>query len=106
MLWSGVPILTLPGDNFAQRVASGMVKAAGLPWMVARNLDDYRALALALMKRPKKLAAITATLREGREAAPLFDTALLTNDYQRALLMSWDVNEVHGAPFHIVVAGG
>ena len=28
--------------QISQRVASGMVKAAGIPWMVARNLEDYR----------------------------------------------------------------
>jgi hypothetical protein len=30
--------------QISQRVASGMVKAAGIPWMVARNLEDYRSI--------------------------------------------------------------
>mmetsp|Transcript_21485 Transcript_21485/g.49841 ORF Transcript_21485/g.49841 Transcript_21485/m.49841 type:complete len:188 (+) Transcript_21485:143-706(+) len=106
VLWSGVPILTLPGEGFAQRVASGLVVSAGMGHMVARNLDDYYEMALSLAQHPKMLKAIATRLREGRDRLPLFDTRLLTSDLDRGLHMSWEVQEVYGtgSKYHLVVS--
>lgn len=52
VLWAGVPIVTLPGDNFAARVASGLVDSTkSLPSvMIARNVDEYADLVVQLCK--------------------------------------------------------
>ena len=45
-LWAGVPVLTCPGELFAQRVAASVCGAAGLPDLMVDNLDDYIATAI------------------------------------------------------------
>mmetsp|Transcript_34478 Transcript_34478/g.53827 ORF Transcript_34478/g.53827 Transcript_34478/m.53827 type:complete len:127 (+) Transcript_34478:531-911(+) len=104
VLWSGIPVLTLPGENFAQRVASGLVQSAGLTRLIARNFKDYQKMAVALAKNASKRRKLKEKLIEERETLPLFDTQRLTSEFERALLMSWDIHEQYGAPFHIVVA--
>lgn len=42
-------------QGFAQRVASGLIKSAGMGHMAARNLEEYHDMALALLKRPNVL---------------------------------------------------
>jgi len=106
VLWSGVPILTLPGEGFAQRVASGLVASAGMGYMAARTMEDYYDLALALSRNPKTLKAIASRLREDRDKLPLFDTRLLTSELDRGLHMSWEVQEVYGtgSRYHLIVS--
>jgi len=103
VLWSGVPILTLPGESFVQRVAAGMVKSAGMQWMIARDLLDYEQLAVALVKNKARARGIKMRLEEERDVVPLFDTQLLTEEFERGLLMTWDIHEAVGAAYHIVV---
>ena len=106
VLWSGVPILTLPGENFAQRVASGMLRSARLEdVLIAPTLEEYEALAVALATREGVRGKMRAQLRSQRENLPLFDIQRLTSEYERGLLMSWDVHDAYGAPFNIVVSG-
>lgn len=72
-LWSGLPVLTLAGKCYHSRVAASLLHAVGLPELVTHSLPEYEALALELARDPARLAALTARLREGRDASHLFD---------------------------------
>jgi predicted O-linked N-acetylglucosamine transferase (SPINDLY family) len=72
-LWAGVPIVTVLGPSFANRVAASLVSAIGAPELIAASLEDYEMLALALARDPARLAALRAKLAANRLAAPLFD---------------------------------
>jgi predicted O-linked N-acetylglucosamine transferase (SPINDLY family) len=81
-LWAGVPVVTLPGKQFAARVGASLVAAAGLPDCIAATRDDYRDIALALARDPWAHASLKArvALRQG----PLFDTGKFTRNLEIA----------------------
>jgi predicted O-linked N-acetylglucosamine transferase (SPINDLY family) len=81
-LWAGLPVLTCAGETFAGRVAGSIVRAAGLPELVASSPRDYEALALKLAYEPARLADIRSRLGAGRENLPLFDMAKRTRDLE------------------------
>jgi predicted O-linked N-acetylglucosamine transferase (SPINDLY family) len=83
-LWAGLPIITCEGKAFAGRVASSLLRAIGLPELVTTNLDDFRALAVALATDRDRLAAIKAKLAANRDTMPLFDTARTTRHLEAA----------------------
>jgi tetratricopeptide (TPR) repeat protein len=80
-LWAGVPMLTLSSDSFAGRVGASLLRAVGLPELVATTLADYERTAIELSADRPRLAALRARLAENRLTMPLFRTA----DYARQL---------------------
>ena len=112
-LWAGVPVVTLRGPHFASRMGASILAAAGLPELVADDLDAYVALATRLARDRGggggELAAIRARLRAGRAASgaatPLFDTVRFARDLERAYLRMWETFAAGGAPRPIAVAG-
>ncbi len=77
-LWAGLPVLTLPGEGFAARVAASLLKAIGLPELIAADPARYEDLAVALATDPDRLAALAARLAVNRHTAPLFDMRAYT----------------------------
>ncbi|MEJ0036265.1 MAG: tetratricopeptide repeat protein [Gammaproteobacteria bacterium] len=75
-LWMGLPLLTIEGSSFASRVAGSILTAAGLPQLVAADLDAYESMALRLARDPQALADLKRHLAETRLAQPLFDMDL------------------------------
>ncbi len=59
-LWAGVPLLTLAGQTFASRVAGSLLRAIGLPELIAASLEDYEAMALRLANDRQCLADLRA----------------------------------------------
>ena len=84
-LWAGVPVLTVPGQTFASRVAASLVAACGLGDLVCRNEDDYVELATALANEPETLQGLKAHLDVNRRSLPLFDAELLARDMDALL---------------------
>ena len=72
-LGAGLPLLTCRGAGFPGRVAASLLTAVGLPELIAENLADYEALALALARDPARLAECRERLRQTLATAPLFD---------------------------------
>jgi protein O-GlcNAc transferase len=72
-LWAGLPVLTCPGHAFAGRVGASLLRAVGLPELIATSLDDYEALALALAHDPARLDSIRRRLAHNRQTCRLFD---------------------------------
>ena len=72
-LWVGVPLVTVLGPSFANRVAASLVTGMGAPELIAASLEAYEALALALARDPARLAALKQKLAANRRTAPLFD---------------------------------
>ena len=72
-LWAGLPVLTCAGATFAGRVAGSIIRAAGLPELVTQSPAEYEALAMALAREPRRLAALRGRLDAGRRSLPLFD---------------------------------
>ena len=82
-LWAGLPLVTLAGKGFASRVAASLLRACGLPELVADSLERYEHLAHALAASPQELAQFRAKLAAAREVAPLFRTEDFVRQLER-----------------------
>jgi predicted O-linked N-acetylglucosamine transferase (SPINDLY family) len=88
-LWVGLPLITCLGDAFAGRVAASLLRAAGLPELIADNLNDYESLALKLAQEPQLLRAIRSKLEATRMVCPLFDTDRFRRHLESAYVTIW-----------------
>ena len=84
-LWTGLPVLTCPGESFASRVAASILRAAGLPELVTGSAEHFVARAIELAQGPEALHAIRRRLATLRATAPLFDTERWTRGFEAAL---------------------
>lgn len=57
-LVSGVPVVTLKGKHFTSRVSESVLNTFGLNILVAKNLDEYKKIAIDLAHSEKDLKAI------------------------------------------------
>jgi predicted O-linked N-acetylglucosamine transferase (SPINDLY family) len=107
-LWAGVPIVTVLGPSFANRVAASLVTAMGAPELIAASLEEYEALALALARDPARLAALKAKLAANRHSAPLFDAPRFCRHIERGYEMMLEIARAGEAPrpFDIPVLEG
>jgi protein O-GlcNAc transferase len=102
-LWAGVPVITVLGNTFVGRGAASALSTIGLPELVARNLRDYEALALALARDPVRLKEIREKLLHNRARTPLFDTDRFRRHIETAYLTMWQHSRTGAAPSSFVV---
>lgn len=86
----GVPVITCQGQSFASRVAASLLRAIGMPELIARSLEEYEALALKLARDPALLATTKEKLARNRLTMPLFDTERFTRHLEAAY---WTMHE-------------
>jgi predicted O-linked N-acetylglucosamine transferase (SPINDLY family) len=102
-LWSGLPVLTLAGRSFAGRVAASLLRAVGLPELVADSAAAYEAMAIRLAHDPATLSALRTRLSANRMTTPLFDTQRFTRDLEAAYRLV-HARRLRGlAPDHVLV---
>ncbi|TMW57793.1 hypothetical protein Poli38472_014396 [Pythium oligandrum] len=101
ILWGGTPMVTMPKDRMASRVASSLLKAADLSDLITTTLDEYEELAVALASDKDKLWEVRCRLEDGRLTCPLFDTARWVQNMEAGLRMAWDRHEAGLEPDHI-----
>nr|WP_280923348.1 hypothetical protein [Rhizobium halophytocola] len=73
MLWAGVPVVTKRGTNFASRVSESLLKAIGLPELVADDAEGFIDLCAALASDRARIAELKQRLAANRMSTPLFD---------------------------------
>ena len=105
LLWMGVPVVALRGDNFASRVAASILTAHELPELIADSLDDYRDLAIGLATDPARLQAMKSRVAENRTRAPLFDARRFVEGLERAYREMWTIYQAGDPPRAIDLAG-
>ena len=88
-LWMGVPVLTLEGKSFISRQGVGLSMNAGLASWIARNEDDYVALAAKHAGDLDALALVRANLRERVADSPIFDNRRFADHFATALRDMW-----------------
>jgi predicted O-linked N-acetylglucosamine transferase (SPINDLY family) len=103
-LWAGLPVLTCPGDTFADRVAASLLTSVGLPELIAAGPQEYERLALSLARQPEELQRLRSKLIIQRTTWPLFDTARLTRNLERAYRAMWDRHAAGQPPCPITVS--
>ena len=89
-LWAGVPLLTVKGDRFSNRISNSMLHWVGLDEMVMPDLESYVARAIHLATHPDELAALRERLQASREAMPLFQTERFARHIEQAYATMWE----------------
>jgi predicted O-linked N-acetylglucosamine transferase (SPINDLY family) len=95
-LWMGVPVLTCPGETFASRHGLSHLANVGLTETVARDRDEYIALAASLAADLPRLAALRAGLRPRMAASPLCDGKRFAANLMTLLREIWQQWIVQG----------
>ncbi|HET6620385.1 MAG TPA: tetratricopeptide repeat protein [Dongiaceae bacterium] len=100
-LWAGVPQVACLGNTFAARVSASLVTAVGLPDLVVRSLQEYRALILRLATERGWLAELRARLAANRLTTPLFDSNRFIRHLEAGYEAMWRCCVGGLAPDHI-----
>lgn len=109
-LWSGTPVITLPEERMASRVAAGLLKTAFPSSMtsslIAREQKDYVQLAIRSFRSTigeKRTEERKFALSTSLETSNAFDTKTWTELYEIGMQLMVDVKAATASPFHIVL---
>jgi len=80
-LWMGVPVVSLRGEAFFERLSYSILSNAGLGDLVAKDLDEYQAIALKLAGDRERRRELRAGMRERLRASPLGQTEAFARDF-------------------------
>lgn len=100
-LWVGVPVVTVQGEAFAQRVAASLLHAVQLDELVCGDAAGYHDLVLALIDDAPRRAALRAHLAGQQQTSALFDGANLARDLEALLQRMWQRALRGQAPQHL-----
>ncbi|TVU36063.1 hypothetical protein EJB05_17976 [Eragrostis curvula] len=104
VLWAGLPMVTLPLEKMATRVAGSLCLATGVgEEMIVNSLKEYEERAVFLANNPSKLQALRSRLKAVRMTCPLFDTARWVRNLERAYFKMWHLYRTSSHPHHFKV---
>ncbi|KAB1213493.1 putative UDP-N-acetylglucosamine--peptide N-acetylglucosaminyltransferase SEC [Morella rubra] len=104
VLWAGLPMVTLPLEKMATRVAGSLCLATGIgEEMIVYSTKEYEEKAVSLALNRPKLQDLTARLKAARMTCPLFDTARWVRNLERAYFKMWNLYccGQHPQPFKV-----
>jgi predicted O-linked N-acetylglucosamine transferase (SPINDLY family) len=88
-LWMGVPVISLAGERFIERLSATMLNAVGLDELVAATATDYVEKAVALAADDERRRALRQGLRARMAASPLCDARGLAHTFETAYRDMW-----------------
>ncbi|CAH8505049.1 unnamed protein product [Heterobilharzia americana] len=101
VLWAGCPVVTLPLETLASRVAASQLHTLGCPELVANSQEDYVRIATKLGNNREYLQAMRAKVWKARESSPLFSCRSYAADLEALFYRMWQQYE-SGTIDHIV----
>jgi tetratricopeptide (TPR) repeat protein len=102
-LWSGLPVLTVKGTNFASRVSESLLHAIGAPELIAQDEAAYVDQAVAYAQDQAPLKEIRARIDANRFTKPLFDAERFCRHLETAYEMMVERAKTGEAPDHFDV---
>ncbi|XP_032665288.1 UDP-N-acetylglucosamine--peptide N-acetylglucosaminyltransferase 110 kDa subunit isoform X1 [Odontomachus brunneus] len=101
VLWTGTPVVTLPGETLASRVAASQLNTLGCPELVARTRQEYQDIAIRLGTDREYLKATRAKVWKARSDSPLFNCKLYAMGMEMLYTKMWE-RYAHGeSPDHV-----
>jgi predicted O-linked N-acetylglucosamine transferase (SPINDLY family) len=94
----GVPVLTVTGETFAARVATSLLRTAGLDRLAFATVTEFEAQAVALAHDPMKLARLKAEVAAKVRASPLFDPVRFARNLENGYREMWRRHQAGLAP--------
>ena len=80
-LWAEVPTLTMPGDDYYNRICGSFNSAIGLEELNTTSLDEYVAKAVFLANNPGELARIKELIAKRKAASSLFNPEKFAEEF-------------------------
>ncbi|KAI2644345.1 UDP-N-acetylglucosamine--peptide N-acetylglucosaminyltransferase 110 kDa subunit [Labeo rohita] len=102
VLWAGTPMVTMPGETLASRVAASQLTCLGCPELIAQSRQEYEDVAVKLGTDMEFLKKVRARVWKQRICSPLFNTKQYTIDLERLYLQMWEHYAAGGKPDHLV----
>uniref|UniRef100_A0A665UAI9 UDP-N-acetylglucosamine--peptide N-acetylglucosaminyltransferase 110 kDa subunit n=1 Tax=Echeneis naucrates TaxID=173247 RepID=A0A665UAI9_ECHNA len=102
VLWAGTPMVTMPGETLASRVAASQLNCLGCPELIAQSRKDYEDIAVKLGSDMEYLKMVRARVWKQRICSPLFNTKQYTMDLERLYLQMWEHHSNGSKPEHLV----
>ncbi len=96
-LWVGLPVVTVSGPTFAQRVAASLLHAVGSDELVTADVPAYLDMVRALARDPGRRASLRERLIAARRTSALFDGARFARDIEALFRRMW-ARAVSGQP--------
>jgi len=106
-LWMGVPVLTAVGETPFSRVGLCHLTAAGMPKMIADNIETYVQKAVELATRPAQIDELRYGLRDRAAASALMDSKRYAAELDWAYRHMWQRHclGLRPASFHVPLGG-
>ena len=89
-LWMGVPVVTLAGTRYVERISASKLMAVGLEDMITTSRDEYIETAIALANDPDRRSDLRANLRGRMERSPLCDATGHARAMEAAYTAMWE----------------
>ncbi|XP_017794291.1 PREDICTED: UDP-N-acetylglucosamine--peptide N-acetylglucosaminyltransferase 110 kDa subunit isoform X1 [Habropoda laboriosa] len=101
VLWTGTPVVTLPGETLASRVAASQLNTLGCPELIARTRQEYQDIAIRLGTDREYLKAIRAKVWKARSESPLFNCKLYAIGMEMLYKKMWERYARGEKPDHV-----
>ncbi|KAJ8737821.1 hypothetical protein PYW08_000416 [Mythimna loreyi] len=105
VLWAGTPLVTLPGETLASRVAASQLNALGCPELIALNKTQYEDIAVKLGTNIEYRKYIRAKVSKARLNSTLFDCKHYVRGLEALYEKMWRRYEKGEMPDHMYGVG-
>lgn len=85
-LWSGIPVVSLAGNDHRSRVGVTLLRACGLDELIASDTDQFIHIAASLAHDPSRLAELQSSVGGRLVASPLCDGASFARRFERSIV--------------------
>ncbi|XP_040159287.1 UDP-N-acetylglucosamine--peptide N-acetylglucosaminyltransferase 110 kDa subunit isoform X1 [Anopheles arabiensis] len=101
VLWTGTPVVTLPAETLASRVAASQLATLGCPELIAKSRQEYQDIAIKLGTDREYLKAMRAKVWVARCESPLFDCKQYAQGLEMLFYKMWERFARGERPDHI-----
>ncbi|XDV36742.1 hypothetical protein PO909_006471 [Leuciscus waleckii] len=102
VLWAGTPMVTMPGETLASRVATSQLTCLGCLELIAQSRQEYEDVAVKLGTDMEFLKKVRSRVWKQRICSPLFNTKQYTQELERLYLQMWEHHAAGAKPDHLV----
>ncbi len=88
-LWMGVPVVSLGGETYCQRLGVSVLTNLGLPQLLAKTPHQYIEIAAGLAADLPRLSQLRATLRDRLTNSPLINAPAFARQIEAAYREIW-----------------
>lgn len=88
-LWMGVPVVTLAGQRYVERISASKLTALHLEDLVSFSREEYIEIAISLARNPIKRSDLRINLRDRMAQSPLRDGVSHARAMESAYQAMW-----------------